>query len=164
MPSETARPVPALLASTAELAAAGGPGGARWRLDPTRRQLDANLVRLAPGERVEPHTEPLLDVLLHVVAGGGTLEGEDGAIALTPGALVWLPRGARRGIAAGPAGLVHLTVHGRRPGLAIGARAQGGEAACQLHRVCRDCGRLAQESDARYCARCGERLPAADGA
>ncbi|MGW8378113.1 helix-turn-helix domain-containing protein [Streptomyces sp. ODS28] len=38
---------------------------------------------------------------------------------------------------------------------------EGGEPACLLDSVCPECGRMAQESDARYCARCGERLPRA---
>ncbi|MFT2020017.1 hypothetical protein ACMA1D_29900 [Streptomyces sp. 796.1] len=80
-----------------------------------------------------------------------------------PGDLVWLPRGSRRAVAAGPDGLVYLTVHRRRPGLTIGAPApverEGGDAACLLHRVCAECGRLAPETDARYCSRCGTALP-----
>ncbi|MER0245930.1 hypothetical protein AAHZ94_28930 [Streptomyces sp. HSW2009] len=80
-----------------------------------------------------------------------------------PGDLVWLPRGSRRAVSAGPAGLVYLTVHRRRPGLTIGAPApierEGGDAACLLHRVCVECGRLAPETDARYCSRCGTVLP-----
>ncbi|WP_312870215.1 AraC family ligand binding domain-containing protein [Streptomyces himalayensis] len=39
------------------------------------------------------------------------------------------------------------------------AQPEGGEAACLLHRVCPDCGRLASERDAMYCSRCGTRLP-----
>ncbi|MGW7362401.1 cupin domain-containing protein [Streptomyces sp. NPDC054841] len=40
-----------------------------------------------------------------------------------------------------------------------GSAQEGGEAPCLLDRVCPECGRLAAESDARYCGRCGERLP-----
>lgn len=169
-----------------------GQGGALWRLAADDRQLDANLIRLAPGATVPEHVEPDLDVLLCVVAGGGRLTTDAGTQELRPGFVAWLPRGARRSIEAGPDGLAHLTAHRRRPGLSIrtparqsaahtpeptadeaatagrplmtapsarSAGPEGGEPACLLHRVCPECGRMAQESDARYCARCGERLP-----
>lgn len=35
----------------------------------------------------------------------------------------------------------------------------GGEAACLLHLVCEECGRLAPGREDRYCARCGGPLP-----
>nr|WP_189936180.1 hypothetical protein [Streptomyces sulfonofaciens] len=153
-------------------------GGALWRLTAQGRQLDANLIRLAPGEGVPEHVEADLDVLVCVVAGDGSLGTETGAQELRPGFVAWLPHGARRAVLAGPGGLVYLTAHRRRPGLAIGGTseaaraapaaerrrppspvAEGGEPACLLHRVCTECGRLALEGDARYCSRCGERLP-----
>ncbi|MFF5720944.1 hypothetical protein [Streptomyces buecherae] len=169
--------------------ASGERRGALWRLAVDQRQLDANVIRLPPGARVAAHLEARLDVLLYVIEGSGHLTGggdatpEDGAAgpsgraheageadaadearaALGPGALVWLPHGSRRALSAGAAGLTYLTVHHRRPGLSIGAPAPveraGGEAACLLHRVCVECGRLAPETDARYCGRCGTALP-----
>ncbi|WP_129841158.1 hypothetical protein [Streptomyces sp. RFCAC02] len=142
--------------------------GAVWRLTPPDRQLDANVVRLAAGTTIPPHVEPDLDVLLHVLAGGGRLLTDSGAADLVPGAIAWLPHGARRSLEAGPDGLAYLTAHRRRPGLAIRSAApapeaapepEGGETACFLHRVCAECGRFAPEADARYCARCGAELP-----
>ncbi|MER7110198.1 hypothetical protein [Streptomyces sp. NPDC000229] len=140
--------------------------GALWRLAQEGRQLDANVVRLAAGGRVTAHVEPDLDVLLCVVDGAGRLDTEDGDRPVEAGCLVWLPRGARRGMAAGPEGLTYLTVHRRRPGLSIRTAAvpragepEGGEAACVLGRVCPECGRLApDDSDVRFCGRCGSRL------
>ncbi|MGY6019806.1 hypothetical protein [Streptomyces spinosirectus] len=44
----------------------------------------------------------------------------DGPRPLTPGALVWLPRGSTRSITASDDGLAYLTVHVRRPGMQIG--------------------------------------------
>lgn len=35
----------------------------------------------------------------------------------------------------------------------------GGEAACLLHRVCEECGRLTPGREDRCCARCGGPLP-----
>ncbi|WP_435130739.1 hypothetical protein [Actinacidiphila sp. bgisy144] len=117
------------LSAAAESAGADGadegaaaPAGALWRLTEPGRQLDANLVRLPPDARVEARTEGDLDVLLAVVAGGGTLGGAPDPQPLAPGSLVWLPHGAARSLAAGAAGLSYLTVHRRRPGMKIGRR------------------------------------------
>ncbi|NMO33490.1 procyclic form-specific polypeptide B-alpha [Streptomyces sp. GMY01] len=102
------------------------PGGVLWKLAEAGRQLDANLVRLAPGGRVAPHAEPELDVLVFVVAGDGVLGAgtADEPLPLAKGATVWLPHGSTRSITAGPDGLSYLTVHRRRPGLWI--RPHGG--------------------------------------
>lgn len=160
-----------------------GATGALWRLTGAARGLDANLIRLRPDAVIAEHAEPVLDVLLVVVDGTGRIDTEDGAHRLRPHSAVLLARGARRSLTAGPGGMTYLTVHTRRPGLGIGTaagaavggavgvgagpaappatgvRAEGGESACLLHRVCPDCGRLATESDARYCSRCGAGLP-----
>lgn len=131
-------PAPRLLADTAALTAAAGSAGVLWRLAEPGRQLDANLVRLAPGQRVAPHAEPDLDVLVLVVGGTGTLHADgargddtddipagdtpgdtEGDRALAEGALAWLPHGARRALSAGESGLTYLTVHVRRPGMRV---------------------------------------------
>ncbi|MFF8996720.1 cupin domain-containing protein [Streptomyces achromogenes] len=122
-----ARPAdrPRVLCETGALAEAPPvPAGVLWKLAESGRQLDANVVRLAPGGRVPAHTETQLDVLVMVVAGDGQLgDGSpDPGQPLTEGALVWLPHGAARSITAGPAGLTYLTVHNRRPGMRIGSR------------------------------------------
>ncbi|MFD7441344.1 cupin domain-containing protein [Streptomyces sp. NPDC059909] len=132
-------------------------GGALWRLAESTRQLDANVVRLPADAGVAEHIEPDLDVLLYVTGGGGVLHVDGEPQSIAAGSVVWLPHGSRRALRAGPEGLVQLSVHRRRPGLAI--QSTGGEPACLLDRVCMDCGRLATESDARYCARCGKPLP-----
>ncbi|MGW2486184.1 cupin domain-containing protein [Streptomyces sp. NPDC001606] len=119
-------PEPRLLCDARALAEAPPvPSGVLWKLAESGRQLDANVVRLAPDTRVAAHAEPRLDVLLMVVAGDGVL-GQGTAEEPRPlaeGALVWLPHGATRSITAGPGGLTYLTVHVRRPGMAIGRRA-----------------------------------------
>lgn len=122
-----ARPAtgPRVLCETRALAAAPPvPAGVLWKLAEEGRQLDANVVRLAPGARIAAHTEERLDVLVLVVAGDGLLgDGTpDTARPLTEGSLVWLPHGAARAITAGEAGLTYLTVHNRRPGMRIGTR------------------------------------------
>lgn len=99
------------------------PRGVLWKLAEPGRQLDANVVRLPAGERIAAHAEPDLDVLVLVVAGGGTMDTPGGALTLAEGALLWLPHGSERGITAGPGGLAYVTVHRRRPGMQIRRRA-----------------------------------------
>ncbi|WP_327640757.1 hypothetical protein OHB24_20910 [Kribbella sp. NBC_00482] len=96
--------------------------GARWALAEPGRQLDANLIHLRVGQRVDTHTEPDLDVVVVVIAGGGTVGTPDGEQALADGNVVWLPRGSTRNITAGSSGLSYLTIHRRRPGLQIRKR------------------------------------------
>ena len=161
--------VPRLLVELgAEYAAgvAADRGGALWRLAEPGRQLDSNLVRLGAGAVVGEHAENDLDVLLVVLEGSGRLDGPEGSLELEPRVVVWLPRGSRRALSAGSAGLAYLTVHQRRSGLGIGnltAATEGGEGPCLLDRVCPECGRLAVEASARYCSGCAAALPARDG-
>ncbi|HEY3561758.1 MAG TPA: hypothetical protein VGL05_30040 [Kribbella sp.] len=114
------RPVARILTDLYGLAedpAAGS--GARWKLAEPGRQLDANLVHLPAGRRIEQHVEPELDVVLVVVAGDGTFGTADGPQQVAAGNLVWLPHGSARDLTAGADGLSYLTVHRRRPGLQI---------------------------------------------
>lgn len=160
---------PEVLAVLGDLLAAAAPAdrGALWQLDRQIRELDANLVRLPPGAEVGEHQENVLDVLLVVLEGSGRLTPGDGGEPLTlgPTTAMWLPRTSRRSLAAGPDGLAYLTVHRRRPGLAItpapasAVTYEGGEAPCALDRVCPECGRMSQESAPTYCGACGERFP-----
>ncbi|MBR8639737.1 hypothetical protein KEF29_11580 [Streptomyces tuirus] len=123
-PSDPAgAPVPRVLCNTESLSAADSvSAGALWRLSEPGRQLDANLIRIPPGGRIDPHTEPDLDVLLLVVAGDGSLGPAADPQPLGPGSLVWLPHGSARGLVAGSDGLSYVTVHRRRPGMQIGTR------------------------------------------
>ncbi|WUW22461.1 hypothetical protein OG521_17335 [Streptomyces sp. NBC_01463] len=162
-------PAPEVLAVLGDLLAAAAPDdrGALWQLAQEGRELDANLVRLPPGAEVGEHQEDVLDVLLVVLAGGCRLTPGDGGepLTLAPTTVTWLPRTSRRALAAGPDGLAYLTVHRRRPGLAIkrgpapAVAYEGGEAPCALDRVCPECGRMAQEPSPTYCSACGERFP-----
>ncbi|MFE9253287.1 cupin domain-containing protein [Streptomyces sp. NPDC007088] len=148
-------------------------GGAVWRLAEAGRELDANLVRLPAGEQVGEHREDTLDVLLLAVDGTGTAgpgaAGPGEPAELTPGTLLWLPRGAPRTLEAGPRGLAYLTVHRRRPGMSVGGTAPvaapdpaGGEPACLLPLVCEACGRVSADPRPRYCSQCGEPFPGAE--
>ena len=88
--------------------------GAVWRLEPPERDLDANIIALPPGGTIERHTGPALDVLLHVLSGGGVLLSGEESIELAPGAVVWLPRHTERQFRAHESGLRYLSVHARR--------------------------------------------------
>lgn len=116
---------PRIVADTRDLAArVGEPGeiGAVWNIPSGERDLDANVIALPPGEGIALHRGPAIDVLIYVVAGAGTLTTATTDIALSPGHVVWLPRGSRRAFTAGPGGLRYLTVHQHRtPGPLLGA-------------------------------------------
>ncbi|MFJ4838150.1 hypothetical protein [Streptomyces sp. NPDC088746] len=157
---------PQVLAVLDGLLAAAAPGerGALWRLAEEGRELDANIVRLPPDAGVEEHQEDVLDVLLVVLAGGGSLRTGSDTLDLAPTAVTWLPRTSRRALEAGPDGLTYLTVHRRRPGLTIKPAVrtpayEGGEAPCMLDLVCPECGRLSADRTPKYCSACGEPFP-----
>ncbi|MCH1884013.1 cupin domain-containing protein [Agrococcus sp. ARC_14] len=121
----SATTAPRILAHTAALtASASDPDerGAVWRLAEPTRHLDANVIAVPPHASIDPHAGPSEDVLWHVIAGSGTLATDDGDVALSPGAIVWLPRGSKRAVIAGDAGLRYLSVHRRKSGLQIGSR------------------------------------------
>jgi quercetin dioxygenase-like cupin family protein len=84
-----------------------------------RPPAHANVVHLPPGQCVGTHAEPDLDVLLLVVAGDGDLATTDESTHLSPGTLLWLPRGSVRSLCAGQDGMSYLTAHRRRPGMQI---------------------------------------------
>lgn len=93
--------------------------GVVWRLQEPERQVDANLVHLAPGGRIDWHTERQRDVLLVILSGTGTVHTDDGHLPLIGGTMLWLPRNTRRSLTAGPDGLTYVTTHQRRNGLQI---------------------------------------------
>jgi uncharacterized protein (DUF2249 family) len=113
--------LPRILLNTGSDATQPQSTGAVWRLEARERDLDSNVIALDPGGVIEAHTGPDLDVLIHVLAGGGALDTERSSIALEPGALVWLPRRAWRRFSAGTDGLRYLTVHRRREALVLEA-------------------------------------------
>ncbi|WP_284252297.1 DUF2249 domain-containing protein [Pseudolysinimonas kribbensis] len=100
-------PLPRILVDTATVAAdpaTADASGAVWKLEARERDLDSNLIALPPGGTIAAHTGPDIDVLIHVLAGDGTLTTELGEIALSPGALLWMPRRSRRQFTAGDRG------------------------------------------------------------
>jgi uncharacterized protein (DUF2249 family)/quercetin dioxygenase-like cupin family protein len=118
-------PLPRLLADTAALGAPDAAGaGVAWKLQMRERDLDSNVITLAPGAAIGAHHGPDLDVLIHVLSGSGQLVTELNAIEVRPGSLVWLPRRSLREFAAGRDGLTYLTVHQRRQALTLSPHGQ----------------------------------------
>ncbi|ORV15400.1 DUF2249 domain-containing protein [Mycobacterium celatum] len=110
----TTTPLPRVLANTAKVAAEPDVTGAVWKLEVRERDLDSNVIALAPGGGIDAHAGADVDVLIHVLSGSGRLATEQGEIELVPGALLWLPKRSRRQFSAGPDGLRYLTVHQKR--------------------------------------------------
>jgi quercetin dioxygenase-like cupin family protein len=105
------------------LAAGQERSGARWRLD--GEDLQANLVRLGVGDRIQPHQNDEVDVVVVVVSGRGELTLGGQVHPLGPMTLVHVPKGTVRAIAAVDGPLAYLSVHRRRPaGLQVGRHAQ----------------------------------------
>ena len=116
-------PDPIPLVDLASLAAGGGHPGARWWLD--GQDLQANLVRLDRGDRIQPHRYDELEVLVVVVAGRGELTLDGQVHQLAPMVVAHLPKGTVRAIAAVDGPLAYLSVHRRRSaGLQVGGHVQ----------------------------------------
>jgi quercetin dioxygenase-like cupin family protein len=97
----------------ASLAAARNRPGALWRLD--GEDLQANLVWLGRGDRIEPHRNDEVDVLVVVVSGRGELTLDGRVHPLAPMVLAHLPKGTVRAVVAVDGPLAYLSVHRRRP-------------------------------------------------
>jgi len=112
--------LPRVLIDTTDLPDESDALGALWKLTMKPRDLDSNIIALTPSGTIDAHAGPDLDVMLHVLAGSGTLTTETGEIELRPGQLVWMPRRSQRAFSAGPDGLRYLTVHQKRESLLLG--------------------------------------------
>jgi quercetin dioxygenase-like cupin family protein len=107
----------------ASLAAGGSHPGTRWRLD--GEDLQANLIRLGPGGRIQPHRDDEVEVLVVVVSGRGELTVDGQVHQLAPMVVAHLPKGAVRAIEVVDGPLAYLSVHRRRQGgLQVGRPAQ----------------------------------------
>ena len=107
----------------ASLAAGRNRQGALWRLD--GEDLQANLVWLGRGDRIEPHRNDGVDVLVVVVSGRGELTLDGQVHPLAPMVLAHLPKGTVRAVVAVDGPLAYLSVHRRRPaGLRLGRQAE----------------------------------------
>jgi mannose-6-phosphate isomerase-like protein (cupin superfamily) len=91
--------------------------GPLWGMAST--DLNATLLAWPAGHEVAEHVNEELDVLVIVLGGHGeaVVDGEPHEVAT--GSAVLVPRGTRRRITAGAAGLRYLSVHRRRGPLQI---------------------------------------------
>jgi hypothetical protein len=87
-----ADPIPPV--DLASLAAGGHHPGALWRLD--GEDLQANLVRLDRGDRIQPHRNDEVEVLVVVITGRGQLTLDGQVHQLAPMVLAHLPKGQGR--------------------------------------------------------------------
>lgn len=95
--------------------------GPLWGLAST--DLNATLLAWPPDHVVAEHVNAELDVLVIALSGHGTVVMDGQPHDLPTGSAILLPRGTRRRIEAGHAGLRYLSVHRRRGPLQIEARA-----------------------------------------
>jgi quercetin dioxygenase-like cupin family protein len=107
----------------ASLAADQERSGALWRLDGD--DLQANLVRLGVGDRIQPHQNHEVDVVVVVISGRGELTLGGQVHPLGPMTLVHVPKGTVRAMVAVDGPLAYLSVHRRRSvGLQVARHAQ----------------------------------------
>jgi quercetin dioxygenase-like cupin family protein len=80
-----------------------------------------NLVRLGRGDRIAPHRNDEVEVLVVVVSGRGQLTLDGQVHQLAPMVVAHLPKGTVTAIAPHDGPLVYLSVHRRRSaGLQVG--------------------------------------------
>src|SRR5699024_9935987 len=96
-------PLPRVLANVRDVSTAAldfDRAGAVWNLAPAPRDLDSNLIALAPGTRIDSHVGPDLDVMFVIIDGSGRLTTEIDTVDIVAGDVVWLPRRSIREIVA----------------------------------------------------------------
>jgi hypothetical protein len=90
--------------------------------------LQANLIRLDQGDRIQPHRNDEVEVLVVVVSGRGELTLDGQVYQLAPMVVAHLPKGTVRAIEAVDGPLAYLSVHRRRSaGLQVDGRPSGAE-------------------------------------
>ena len=107
---------PAIGGSAEDLLQPNGTGPL-WGL--ASSDLNATLLVWPAGHEVAEHLNTELDVLLVVLEGAGAAVVDEREHALSPGHVLLIPKGARRAIRAGAAGIRYLSVHRRRGPLQI---------------------------------------------
>lgn len=101
-----------------------GRGGPVWGT--ASEELNATLLAWPPGGGPSEHVNAERDVALVVVEGSLELEIEGELTTLAAGEATIVPRGTRRLLRAGSAGVRYATVHRKRGGLTIGTLARRG--------------------------------------
>ncbi len=98
-----------------------GRAGVVWSL-PHGADLDANLVHLHPGGSIDSHVNDEVDVVISIIAGDGQLVIGGTSHRLRDLVVALVPKGERREIRAGSAGITYLSIHRRRAPLGITRR------------------------------------------
>ncbi len=93
-----------------------GVSGVLWGLDSP--QLNVNLVKIGADDRIDPHVNDAVDVLLIVQSGRGEVTIDEVAHPIKADSVLLIPLGARRSVEARTQ-LVYYSIHARRPGLGI---------------------------------------------
>ena len=84
--------------------------------------LNATALNWRPGKSVAAHVNTEVDVVLAVLAGGGSLRIDGQEFDLAAGDVYIIPKGTEREVAAGSNGLRYINIHKRRRGLTPGAK------------------------------------------
>ena len=105
------------MAEVVDLAAGSGEGPL-WGM--ASDDLNATLLAWPPGGGTPEHVNAERDVLVVVLAGGGTVTVGDERQIVAAHQAILVPRGSLRSISAGSEGIRYLSVHLRRPGLQLG--------------------------------------------
>lgn len=90
-------------------------GGPQWSHESD--DLDLTLLAWSGTQRVAPHTNSEVDVLMIAVAGRGQVSVDGADFQLGPGQALLIARGAERSIQCLGASFAYLSVHRRRRGL-----------------------------------------------
>jgi quercetin dioxygenase-like cupin family protein len=83
------------------------------------RDLNATLLAWPPNERLPPHINAELDVLLVVLDGEGTAVVDGERHVLAAGHALLVEKGASRSIEAGSNGVRYMSIHRRRAPIQI---------------------------------------------
>lgn len=97
----------------------GDGDGVMWSLADSP-ELNVNLVRLTPGSTIGSHVNTDVDVVLVVLAGGGTVVVAGTPYTLEGSTLAYVPRFREREVRAGGQGLTYVSLHRRRGPLTLG--------------------------------------------
>ena len=97
-----------------------GADGVVWALGDG--DVNVNVVTLGAGGTIASHVNAEVDVVITVVGGDGVVEVDDEHVDVRPHHLLRVPRGARRAVRAGDAGIVYTTVHRARARLTLAPR------------------------------------------
>jgi quercetin dioxygenase-like cupin family protein len=103
------------------IAAAGERAGVVWALQGSE-DLNANLVRFAPGQGVDEHTNVEVDVIFVGVSGSGFVMIDGDEHPLSAGTVAFAPKATRRSTRSASKDFAYLTIHRRRGPLRIGSR------------------------------------------